>query len=269
MGEPVSFSNRRMCRVFRGDGRSLVVALDHGAGADVYPAAADPGRLLDAVAAGGADAVLTTAGVASRFAGQLGSVGLILRVDGGSSELEGGTLEFRLIHSVEDALRLGADAVGCMGFPGSPAEVQTLGNLAALAGSCRQWGVPMMAEMLPGGFTNFGHRTPENIRLVARIGAELGADFIKTEFTGSVESFRSVTENCYRPVLVLGGSRMDERALLTMVRAALDAGAAGAVIGRNVWGHETPRAMVAALASIVHDDATVEAALAVLTEARP
>jgi class I fructose-bisphosphate aldolase len=269
VGEREVFSNRRMYRVFRADGRSLVVALDHGAGANVYPAAADPGPLLDAIVAGGADAVLTTAGVASRFAGRFGSIGLVLRLDGGSSELDGGAPEFRLLHSVEDALRLGADAVGCMGFPGSPLEAQTLGNVAALAGACGHWGVPLMAEMLPGGFTNLAHRTPENTRLAARIGAELGADFIKTEYTGSVETFREVTENCYRPVLVLGGSRMDDRALLMMVRAALDAGAAGAVIGRNAWGHDDPRAIVAALARLVHDDSTVEAAVSALTGERP
>jgi DhnA family fructose-bisphosphate aldolase class Ia len=152
-----------------------------------------------------------------------------------------------------------------MGFPGTPLEEQTLGNVAALAGQGQSWGVPLMVEMVPGGFTNFELHTAENIRLAVRIGVELGADFIKTEFTGSVESFRQVTENCYRPVLVLGGGKKDdERALFAMVKIALEAGAAGAVIGRNIWGHDHPQAMVAALNRMIHHNASVNEALDVL-----
>jgi class I fructose-bisphosphate aldolase len=254
-----------MYRIFRGDGRSLVVAMDHGSGLNVYPALADPARVLDAMVAGGADAVLTTPGIVKQFSHNLQSVGLILRVDGGHSELGSGFDEYRLLYSVEDALRLGADAVACMGFPGTPHETLTLGNIATLAAHCQSWGMPLMVEMVPGGFMNIELHTPEHIRLAARIGAELGADFIKTEFAGSADSFRQVTENCYRPVLVLGGSKKDDdRGLFTMVEAALNAGAAGAVIGRNIWGHAHPRAMVTALSQMIHRDASVDEALDVL-----
>jgi len=239
--------------------------MDHGSGLNVYPALADPTRVLEAVVAGGADAILTTPGMARQFSHHLKSIGLILRVDGGSSELGSEPDRYQLLYSVEDALRLGADAVACMGFPGTPHETLTLGNVAALAGHCQSWGVPLMAEMVPGGFSNFALHTPENIRLAVRIGVELGADFVKTEFTGSAESFRPVTENCYRPVLVLGGSKKDdERALFMVVKSALEAGAAGAVIGRNIWGHAHPRAMVMALSQMIHRDASVDEALDVL-----
>jgi len=247
-----------MYRIFRDDGRSLVVAMDHGGGLNVYPALADPSRVLDAVVRGGADAILTTPGILKQFPHNLRSIGIILRVDGGGSELSGGSAEYKLLSSVEDALRLGADAVACMGFLGTPLEAQTLGNLTALAGQCQAWGVPLMAEMLPGGFVNFDLRTPENTRLAVRIGVELGADFIKTEFTKPAESFRQVAGNCYRPILVLGGAKTeDERALFTMVKTALEMGAAGVVIGRNIWGHPRPEAMVTALRRIIHENASV------------
>ncbi len=253
---------RRMSRIFRSDGRSLVVALDHASGLNVYPALADPARVLDAVVAGGADAILTTPGILKQFHTYLGSLGVILRMDGGSSQLGRGSGECRLLFSVEDALRLGADAVACMGFPGTAIEALTLENLSALAGQCHAWCVPLMAEMLPGGFTNPGLHTAENIRLAVRIGVELGADFIKTEFCEPPESFRQVTANCYRPVLVLGGRRTeDERALFTLVKTAVETGAAGVVFGRNIWGHSRPGAMVAALSRIIHDNVPVEAAL--------
>jgi class I fructose-bisphosphate aldolase len=221
--------------------------------------------VLDEVVAGGADAVLITPGLLKQFPRRLRSVGVILRVDGGSSQLRREPAEYRLLYSVEDALRLGADAVACMGFPGTPVESQTLANLATLAAPCQSWNVPLMAEMLPGGFANVEMHTTENIRLAARIGVELGADFIKTEFVGSVDDFKSVTESCYRPVLVLGGAKAkDERAFFTMIRTALDAGAAGVVVGRNVWSHPQPQAVVAALRGMIHQGASVDEALLVV-----
>lgn len=254
-----------MGRIFREDGRCLVIAMDHGSGLDVYPGLAEPGRVLDEVVAGGADAILTTPGIVKQFSHNLGSIGVILRADGGSTQLRGGSGEYRILCTVEDALRLGADAVACMGFPGTPVEEQTLGNLATLAGQCQAWGMPLMAEMIPGGFTKFDLHTVENTRLAVRIGVELGADFIKTEFVGSTESYRQVIENCYRPVLVLGGGKTkDERGLFAMVQAALAAGAAGIAFGRNVWGHARPGAMVSALRQIIHQNAPVEQALDVL-----
>ena len=250
--------NRRVHRLFGEDGRSLVVAMDHGAGIHVYPELSDPGRVIAQVAGGGADAVLANPGTIRRYSGELKPLGVILRMDGGGSLLSEAP-ESRLLYSVEDALRLGADAVACMGFPGTPFEAQTLGNLANLAGQCQNWGMPLMAEVLPGGFSNMELHTPENVQLAARIGVELGADLIKTEFTGSEDSFKPVVENCFRPVLVLGGRKMDdEQALFAMVRSALNAGAAGTVIGRNVWGHRDPRALVEALSHLVHMDASVE-----------
>ena len=259
---------RRVGCLFGDDGRSLVVAIDHGGGIHVYPELADPGRVIAQVAEGGADAILANPGAVRRYATELKSLGVILRMDGGASLLSK-TPESRLLYSVEDALRLGADAVACMGFPGTPLEGHTLANLANLAGQCQNWGMPLMAEVLPGGFTHMELRTPENVQLAARIGVELGADLIKTEFTGSEDSFKAVVENCFRPVLVLGGSKLDdESALFRMVRSALNAGAVGAVIGRNVWGHRNPRAFVEALSHLVHGDASVEETLEVFKSAR-
>jgi class I fructose-bisphosphate aldolase len=258
-----------MHRFFRENGRSLVVAMDHGSGLDVYPALARPADVLDAVVSGGADAVLTTLGMVKEFTSAFGSVGIILRVDGGSTQLARGSFECNLLHSVEDALRLGADAVACMGFPGTPLEAQTLGNLALLAGQCEAWQVPLMAEMLPGGLMSSELRTPENIRLAARIGVELGADFIKTEFVGPPDQFQLVTQHCYRPVLVLGGAKVDdELTLFQMVRSSLDVGAAGVVIGRNVWSHPRPRTMVQALRQMIHHDASVTDATEILASVK-
>jgi DhnA family fructose-bisphosphate aldolase class Ia len=263
------FTSRRMYRLFRDSGRSVVIALDHGMGSNVYPALANPAPVLEAIIAGGADAILTSPGVIRQFRDHLKSVGVIMRVDGGNSTVKGGSPDMRLLYSVEDALRLGADGVICMGFPGTVLESQTLGNLAQLANQCQSWGVPLMAEMLPGGFMNPDLGTPENIRLAVRLAVELGADIIKTSFTAPAESFRGVVENCYRPVLVLGGGVVDELSLLKMVESAIAAGAAGVVLGRNIWNHPNPRAIVEAVTRIVHESASAEDALEQLASGRP
>lgn len=261
MSDDALFNKRRMYRIFREDARSLVVALDHGGGLDVYPFLAEPARVLDAVVENGADAILTTPGIAQEFFQALKSVGLILRVDGGSSQLAK-EMQCKLLYSVEDALRLGADAVACMGFPGADLETDTLTNIATLARDCLAWNVPLMAEMVPGGLINSQLLTVENIRLAARIGVELGADFIKTEYIGPPDRFKQVIENCYRPVLMLGGARTnDAQSLFTAVKSGIDIGVAGVVMGRNVWGHSRPGAMVKALAAIVHQNASVPDAL--------
>jgi len=97
------------------------------------------------------------------------------------------------------------------------------------------------------------------VKLAARVGAELGADIIKTFYTGDATTFREVTESCPVPVVIAGGPKVDNvRQVLEVVRDALDAGAIGIAFGRNVWRHENPVAMVRALRRIIHEDASVD-----------
>lgn len=171
-----------------------------------------------------------------------------------------------LIYSAEAALRLGADGVVAMGFPGSENENLNLRYLAELNDQCAQWGLPVMAEMLPRGFEGGDDaRTAESIAMAMRLGAELGVDIIKTQYTGSVETFQKAVAGCYIPVVVLGGAKMeDDAAVLRTVREAIDAGGRGVAMGRNIWGHQNPQKMTAAVVAIVHQDASVEEALAIL-----
>ncbi|HHY93961.1 MAG TPA: fructose-bisphosphate aldolase [Firmicutes bacterium] len=258
----------RLRRIFAGDGRTLIVAMDHAGSMGPLPGLSEPGELLREVTTAGADAIMTTFGVARRFGKEMGRAALILRVDGGTSALgprEKGHMS--QVFRVTDALRLGADAVACMGFPGPDYESETLPYLAHLAGDCEEWGLPLLAEMLPWGFQPHPEsRSPERVATAVRIGAEMGADIIKTQFVGDVETFRrQVIAPCYVPVVVLGGSRMGSDAeVLETVASALDAGAAGVAMGRNIWQHPTPARMVAALGALIHGGATAGEALAEL-----
>jgi DhnA family fructose-bisphosphate aldolase class Ia len=256
-----------MRRIFREDGRAVIIAMEHGAFMGVQPGFEKPSEPIKKVIAGGADAIMATVGMAKNFAEELAPAGMILRVDGGISRL--GTRAWRgnLIYNAETALRLGADGVVAMGFPGCENENENLEYLTELVAQCMQWGLPLMAEMLPRGFEGGDDaRNPEVMRMVMRIGAELGVDLIKTQYTGDKESFQAAVESCFVPVVVLGGSRIeDDTAVLQMVRDAMDAGGRGVAMGRNIWGHEKPERMTEAIVAIVHDDATVEEAAAMLT----
>jgi DhnA family fructose-bisphosphate aldolase class Ia len=255
-----------MRRIFREDGRAVIVAIDHGGFFGAQPGLEQPGRMFQQVVMGGADAIMTTYGLAQHFAQELSAAGLILRVDGGVSRLGTRAWRGRPIFGAEAALRVGADSVVAMGFPGAENEDQTLRGLAELSDQCGRWGLLLMAEMLPRGFEGGeDSRSPDNIALAIRIGAELGADIIKTQYTGEVESFRKAVAGCFVPVVVLGGAKMeDDAATLRAVREAMDAGGRGVAMGRNIWGHRNPQKMTAAVAAIVHEDAAVEQALAML-----
>ncbi|MBS5136531.1 MAG: aldolase [Oscillospiraceae bacterium] len=246
---------RRLGKIFREDGRTVIVAMDHGMGMNVNPALDRTGEILEAIVAGGADAVLTTYGIASKYADILRHVGLILRCDGGYSAIPSAANGHpRMLFSVEDALRLGADAVACNGFPGTPTEQDCMKNVAELSAQGRAWGMPVMAEMLPGGFGNEVPKTVENVRLAARTGCEYGASIIKTTFTGTPEEFRGVIEASYQPVVVLGGEKTSQLSdLFVCIEQAISVGAAGVAIGRNVWKHPDPEAVTRSLVDLVHN----------------
>lgn len=244
---------RRLSRLFGSDGKTVVVAMDHGMGLPVNPALDKTGEVLEAVVKGGADAVLTTYGIATRYADVLKNVGLILRLDGGGSVLCDANESPKVLFTVEDALRVGADAVACMGFPGSPYEYECMANLAHFAAEGHKWGMPVLAEMLPGGFDPAVPNSVDNLVLAARTGCEYGADIIKTSYNGTPEEFKRVVDASFKPVIVLGGeAAKDVDGLLGCIEGALDAGAAGVAIGRNVWKQPHPEKMVEALVQMVH-----------------
>ena len=258
----MGLKTHRWNHIFREDGKALVVAMDHPAVFGMMEGLEKSGEVICKIRAGGADAILTTYGVVTRFAEEIGDMGIVLRVDGGGSMLAPEHGPMQLIYNVYDALRVGADAVGCMGMPGSKYESETLPYLSDLIAQCAEWNVPVMAEMLPGGFENPAEMwTPENIGHACRIGAELGVDFIKTTYSGDVESFRAICEQVYVPIVVLGGKSEDPSNLLNGIYEAMQAGASGVAVGRNIWRYPEPDKMTAAIAAIIHEDATVDTAL--------
>jgi DhnA family fructose-bisphosphate aldolase class Ia len=242
----------RLNHIFARDGKTVIAALDHGiAGIAPLDGLGRPDSLIPAITAAGVDAIIVSPGLAGGFAGLFSKAGLIVRVDCGPTAQRGEWCESRPALAAEDALRMGADAVIAMGIVGTRDEAASLRSLAVLAGECDRWGIALVAEMLPGGFAA-KEVTPAQIASAARVGADLGADFIKVAYSGSVESFREVVSSCYRPVVVLGGSKQPPEALVSTARDAVKAGARGMAVGRNIWQSGDPGRITASLVEAIH-----------------
>ena len=254
---------RRLCRIFREDGRTLIVAMDHGSQGPMH-GLEKPGHVLDEVVAGGADAVLTSLGVATTYSHKIEHCGLILRIDGGSGF---GTEKVRVWqrYPVSAAIAIGADAAGCMGLVGWPCEADNIQYMNRLASECLQTGMPLMVEVLPLSETSPGPDLARGIAKGVRMVAEFGVDFVKTKYTGDPDTFRAAVESTYIPIVILGGPKVNsDLELLAVVHEALGAGASGVAFGRNIWQHPTPKRLVQALAAVIHDDASPEQAVKLL-----
>lgn len=257
---------RRLSRIFRGDGRTVIVAMDGAPVTGPVQGMIHPETVLQDVVSGGADAVLMTYGLAQRFGQLVHSLGLILRCDGAVSRL-GDPSAFRRPFGAADALRLDADAVACNAFPHAPDEQVSLAYLARLVSDAAPWNLPVLAESLPGGFeAGPEQRTAEEVAFAVRAAGELGADFIKTAYTGSRESFAEVVQRSYLPVVVLGGSPGNPRGLLETIARAMEAGASGVAVGRNIWYHPQPALMTQAVVNVVHGGSSVDQAMSILRQ---
>ncbi len=195
----------------------------------------------------------------------------MLRIDGTATSIGQDLTNDELIYSVEGALRMGADAVATFGVIGVPREAQLSQKIGTVTEECERLGIPQMTEMIPRDilkhqFTDTAKREwpsdPEVIKYSARVAAELGADIVKGYYTGDPETFREVIEYCPVPYVVLGGpASNDPKVFLRFVREAMDCGARGVSVGRNVWTYKNPTAITRAICRIVHDDASAEEAL--------
>lgn len=242
---------RRAGHLMGDDGRTVLVAMDHPA----YQGTGVPTAAVEAVATGRPDAILATWQLARRYPEAFASSGLVLRVDGGISELGGPpeSDESSLLYSAQQAMVLGADAVIIMVFPGTPDESRSLGRLARLSAECELLGLPVIAESIPGGWGQAVAWTPETVAQGARISIELGADMVKTVCPGPTADFAEVAEACAGPVVALGGPKTDdEDEVVATARGVVEAGGAGVAIGRNVWGSPDPAALIDRLLVAVH-----------------
>lgn len=243
------------------DGKAVIIPMDHGTTVGPIDGLKDMDQTVPTMVAGGATAVLMHKGIL-RSLSDAPSCGVIMHLSA-STKLARDANTKVLVSSVEEAIRLGADAVSVhVNIGGSEAEPDMLRALGAVADVCEKWQMPLLAMMYPRGKNVPETLDPEAVALVARVGAELGADMVKTVYTGQVDTFRQVVGGCPVPMVIAGGPRCEsDRQVFEMVRGALNAGACGVSLGRNAFQHGTPTAMVKALRCMVVDDAGVDEAL--------
>jgi len=257
---------RRLRRIFQKDNKTVVVPMDHGVTVGPISGLENMQNTVDKLVAGCVDAVLVNRGIAKKV--DVGNTGLIIHLSGISLMCPEPNSKVQ-ISSVDDAVRLGADAVSVHINVGAKNEGVMLETLGKVACNCDDYGMPLLAMMYPRGPSVTNPHSVDVVAHAARLGAELGADIIKTNYTGDVESFKQVVQSCPVPVIIAGGPKAEtSRDVLQMVKDSITAGGAGLSIGRNVFQYQDSTKMAKALCGIVHCGASVEQALMILGESK-
>ncbi|WGI17992.1 2-amino-3,7-dideoxy-D-threo-hept-6-ulosonate synthase [Methanonatronarchaeum sp. AMET-Sl] len=243
----------------RNSQRTVIVPMDHGISVGPIPGLVNFSDTVEKVAEGGANAVLMQKGMIPHgHRGYGKDVGLITHLSASTSLGPNPNNKIQVCE-VEEALKYGVDGVSVHVNIGSDTEAQQLRKLGKVAEKCDKWGIPLIAMMYPRGDKIKDEYNVKYVKHAARAGAELGADIIKTNYTGSSKTFKEVVAGCPVPIVVAGGPKMEnEKEVLEMVEGAIKGGASGVAIGRNVFQSSDVPAMTNAISEIVHKDKKAE-----------
>lgn len=258
----------RMERILdRNTGRTVIVPMDHGVSVGPIFGLVDLPGTVNRVADGGANAVLMHKGLPRcTHRGYGKDVGLIVHLSA-STNVSPLPNAKALVGTIEDALRLGADGVSVHINLGDERERHMLEDFGRITTSAMEWGMPVIAMMYARGPKVENEYDPQIVAHCARVGMEIGADIVKVNYTGDIDSFAEVCDACCVPVVIAGGPKLDStQALVQMVHDSVKAGGAGLSMGRNVFQHARPDLLVAALNGVIHKDMTVEAAMELIGE---
>ena len=251
-----------------GDGRHLLVPLDHSVSDGPIVPADQWDDLLRALVDGGADGIIVHKGRAGAFAPDiLKSCALVVHLSASTAHSADVHAKV-LVADVEEALRLGADAVSVHVNIGSDTEAQQLADLGAVARSCDAWGMPLIAMIYPRGPRITDPRDPALLAHLANVAADLGADMVKTSVALPLERMAEVVADSPLPILAAGGPP-DGSDLVEYGTAVMDAGCQGLAIGRRVFSAPSPRDVVSRLAAVVHGGVPGTAGAGALSTSSP
>ena len=258
--------NIRLERIInRKTGKTVIVPMDHGVTVGPIRGLIDMKKAVDNVVNGGANAIIVHKGIVKVGHRQSGKdIGLIIHLSASTSMSPNPTGKV-LVCTVEEALQMGADGVSIQVNLGAPTDDVMLDHFGQISRKCMQWGMPLLAMMYTRGEKIKSEYDVAYVKHAARVGAELGADIVKVNYTGSPQSFEQVTSGCPVPVVIAGGEKLEsDDDILDMVEGAIKAGAAGVSIGRNVFQHVNPTRMIAAISMVVNDGVTARVAVRAL-----
>ena len=246
----------RLARILRPeDGRTVMLAVDHGYFLGPTSGLEEPSRTIVPLLPY-ADSLMVTRGLLRQCVPAKSDVPIVLRVSGGTSVL-GELSREGLTTAFEDAQRLNACAVTLSVFVGAEGERETLLNLGRLVDHGERFGVPVLAV------TAVGKDMVRDVRylgLACRICAEIGAHFVKTYYC---EGFEEIVRATPIPIIIAGGKKLPEREAITLAFDAIQAGACGVDMGRNIFQSDCPVGMISAVRAVVHGGATVKDAFAI------
>lgn len=241
------------------DGRALMLAVDHGYFLGPTERLEYPKRTIDRLVKH-CDSLMLTRGVLRTSVKPTTSTPMVLRVSGGSSIVGEDLSREDITVSVEEAIRLNASALAMSIFVGSKYEYQTIVNLGRLVSEAERYGIPVLAVTAVGKEMA---RDARYLGLACRVAAEQGARLVKTYYC---EGFESVVRSCPVPVIVAGGKKVPELDALKLTYNAVQAGAAGVDMGRNIWQSDNPVPMIKAVRGIIHEGLDVQKAHALYLE---
>lgn len=244
----------RMSRIFKpNDGRTVMLAVDHGYFLGPTEKLEVPRKTIEPLLPY-TDSLMLTRGVLRSSVNPNSDVPIVLRVSGGASIISEDLSNEAITTSIEDAIRVNATAVTLSIFVGAQHEHQSLVNLAKLVDEGERYGIPVLAVTAVGKDMV---RDARYLGLACRIAAELGAQMVKTYYC---ENFEKVVESCPVPVIIAGGKKTGELDALQLTHNAIQHGASGVDMGRNIWQSDHPVAMIKAVRAIVHENADVKEA---------
>ncbi len=246
--------------VDRNTGRAVIVPMDHGFTLGQIEGLLDMTRVISDVSEGGANAIVLHKGIVKRGHRRKGrDIGLIVHLSG-STSLNPDPNDKVLVCTVEEAVALGADGVSIHINLGAPNESKMLEDAAAVVRDCKRWGMPLLVMIYPRG-KGIDSFSPQSVGHCVRVAEELGADLIKTNYTGDPKSFGKIVKSCSVPVFIAGGEKAGDLETLVAIRDSVNAGGAGVCVGRNAFQRENTTAFVRALCHVVHDGWDPERAL--------
>lgn len=200
-----------------------------------------------------ADALMLTRGMLRSCVDPNIDIPIVLRVSAGASMLKELSNE-EINVTIEDAIRLNVSAITCSIFVGGEFEKQSLMNLSKLVNWGQEYGIPTLAVTAVGREMV---RDDRYLGMASRMAAEMGATFVKTYYC---PNFENVTSICPVPIVIAGGKKVEERDALEMAKNAIEKGAVGVDMGRNIFQSDSPIGMIKAVREIVHNNASVEEA---------
>ncbi|MFQ5721489.1 MAG: 3-hydroxy-5-phosphonooxypentane-2,4-dione thiolase [Candidatus Aminicenantales bacterium] len=254
----------RLSRIIKpSTGRTVMLAVDHGYFLGPTTKLENARKTIEPLLPY-ADALMLTRGILRTSVNPEASIPVVLRVSGGTSIIGKDLANEEITTSMEEAVRLNASAVALSIFVGTDYEHQTLTNLAKLVDKGMELGIPVLAVTAVG--KELGKRDVRFLSLSCRIAAELGASFVKTYYC---DQFEKVVESCPVPLVIAGGPKLEtELDALKMAHEAIQKGAVGVDMGRNIWQSEFPVPMIKAVRALIHDSLSPKEALEVFNKAK-